>query len=155
MSWGVVASPYTVHVRDEVLWTVRGLDVGMYSTEVAGVVLKNLEAICGVGSVVGSWVENKQSTYVVVRCIRERKWLSDVGGTQGLVGGNPGIMWGSRQPVVVSRAWNRVDVKVELMTAEAAKGVVIRGLVYCGMRRTVYMAVGGRGCLCSQTCSWN
>ena len=86
------------------LQTVRGLDVDMYGTEVAGVVLKNLEAICGVGSVVGSWVENKQSTYVVVRGIRERKWLSDVGGTQGLVGGNPSIMLGSRQTVVVSRA---------------------------------------------------
>ena len=58
--------------------------------------------------------------------------------------GNPGILWGPRQPVVVSRAWNCVDVKVELMTAEAAKGAVIRGLVYCGMRRTVHMAVGGR-----------
>ena len=42
-----------------------------------------------------------------------------------MVGGNPGIMWGPRQPVVVSRVWNRVDVKVELITAEAAKGAVI------------------------------
>ena len=34
---------------------------------------------------------------------------------------------------------------MELMTAEAAKGVVMRGLVYCGTRRTVHMAVGGGG----------
>ena len=47
--------------------------------------------------------------------------------------------------MVVSRAWNRVDVKMELMTAEAAKGAVVRGLVYCGTRRTVHMAVGGGG----------
>ena len=59
--------------------------------------------------------------------------------------GNPGNMWGPRQPVVVSSEWNRVDVKMELMTAEAAKGAVVTGLVYCGSRRTVHMAVGGGG----------
>lgn len=31
------------------------------------------------------------------------------------------------------------------MTAEAAKGVVVRGLMYCGVKRTVQMAVGGAG----------
>ena len=94
---------------------------------------------------VGCWVENKPSAYVVVRGIPEREWLSDVGGTQSLVGGTPGVMWGPRQPVVVSSAWNRVDFKVELMTAEAVKGAVIWGLVYYGMRRTVHMAGGGSG----------
>ena len=121
------------------------MDVDINGMDVAGVVLKNLEAVCGVGSMLGCWVENKQSTNVVVRGILEREWLSDVGRTQGLVGGNSGIMWGPRQPVVVSRAWNRVDVMVELITAEAAKGAVIWGLVYCGMRRTVHMAAGGGG----------
>ena len=83
------------------------------------------------------------STYVVVRGIPEREWLSEKGGVQGLVVGNPGIMWGPRQPVVVSRAWNRMDVKMELMTVEAARGAVVRGLVYYCTRRTVHMAVGG------------
>ena len=31
----------------------------MNGTEFAGIMLKNLEAVCGVGSVVGCWVENK------------------------------------------------------------------------------------------------
>ena len=66
---------------------------------------------------------------VVVRGIPEREWLSEKGGVQGLVDGNPGVMWGPRQPMVIGRAWNRVDVKVEIMTAEAAKGAVVRGLV--------------------------
>ena len=145
LGWGVVASSYTVHGGDEVLWTVRRVDVDMNGTDVAGVVLKNLEAVWGVGSEVGCWVDNTQSTYVVVGGILEREWLSDVGRTQSLVGGNTRIMWGPRQPVVVSRAWKRVDVKVELMTGEAARGAVIRGLVYCGMRQTVHMAVGGGG----------
>ena len=84
----------------------------MNDNEVAGVMLKNLEAVWGVGSVVGCWVENKQSAYVVVHGIHEREWLSEKGGVQGLVDGNPGIMWGPRHPVMVNRAWNHVDVKV-------------------------------------------
>ena len=90
-------------------------------------------------------MENKLSAYVVVRGIPEREWLSEKGGVQGLVDGNSGVMWGPRQPTVIGRAWNRVDVKVEIMTAEAARGAVARGLVYCGMKRTVHMAVGGGG----------
>ena len=46
----------------------------------------------------------------------------------GLGGSNPGVLWRPRQPVVVSKAWNHVDVKVELMMVEAAKGAVIQGL---------------------------
>ena len=34
---------------------------------------------------------------------------------------------------------------MELLTAEAAKGAVVHGLVYGGMKRTVHMVVGGRG----------
>lgn len=60
MGWGVVVTLCTVHGGDEVLWTVRGVDVDMNDNEVAGVMLKNLEAVWGVGSVVGCWVENKQ-----------------------------------------------------------------------------------------------
>ena len=56
--------------------------------------MKNLEAVWGVGSQVGCWVENKMSAYVVVRGIPEREWLSEKGGVQGLVHRNPGIMWG-------------------------------------------------------------
>ena len=145
LGWGLVASPYTVHEGDEVLWTVRAVGEGVNGTEVAGTILKNLEAVWGVGSLVGCWVKNKMSAYVVVRGIPEREWLSEQGGVQSLVEGNPGIMWGPRQPVVVSRAWNRVDVKMELMTAEDAKGAVMRGLMHCGTRQTVHMAVGGGG----------
>ena len=97
------------------------------------------------GSLVGCWVENKMSAYVVVRVNPEREWLSEQGGVQGLVGGNLCIMWGPRQPAMVSRAWNRVDVKMELMTAEAARGAVMRRLVYFGTRRTMHMAVRGGG----------
>ena len=145
LGWGLVASPYTVQGGDEVLWTVRGVELEVNGSDVARTILRNLEAVWGVGSVVGCWVENKLSVYVVVRGIPEREWLSEKGGVQALVDGNPGVMWGPRQPMVIGRAWNRVDVKVEIMTAEAARGAVVRGLVYCGMKRTVHMAVGGGG----------
>ena len=97
------------------------------------------------GSLVGRWVGNKMSAYVVVRGIPEREWLPNKGGVQGLVDGNPRMMWGPRQLTVTNRARNRVDVKVEIMMAEATRGKVIRGLVYCWTRRTVHMAVGGGG----------
>ena len=145
LGWGLVALLYTVHGGDEVLWTVRGVELEVNGSDVARMKLWNLEAVWGVGSVVGCWVENKLSAYVVVRAIPEREWLSEKGGVQGLVDGNSGVMWGPRQLTVIGRAWNRVDVKVEIMTAEAAKGAVVRGLVYCGMKRTVHMAVGGGG----------
>ena len=75
LGWGLIASPYTVHGGDEVLWTVRGVGEGVNGTEVAETVLKNLEAVWGVGSIVGCWVENKMSAYVVVRGIPETEWL--------------------------------------------------------------------------------
>ena len=143
LGWGLVASPYIVHDGDDILWTVCEVNEGVNGSKVAKVVLRNLEAVWEVGSLVGCWVENKLSAYVVLQGIPEREWLSDKGGVQGFVEGNAGTMWGPRQPVVVSKAWNRVDVKVELETAEAAKGAVMQGLAYYRVRRTVKMAVGG------------
>ena len=145
LGWGLVASPHMVHGGDEVLWTLRGVELKVNGSDVARMILRNLEAVWGVGSVVACWVENKLSAYVVVRGILEMEWLSEKGGVQGLVDGNPGVMWGPSQPTVIGRAWNRVDVKVEIMTGEPAKGAMVWGLVYCGMKRTVQMAVGGGG----------
>ena len=108
LGWGLVASPYTVHGGHEVLWTLRGVGEEVNGTEVAGTIMNNLEAVWGVGSLVGCWGENKMSAYVVVRGIPGREWLSGQGGVQGLVEGNLGIMWGPRQPVVVGRGWYRV-----------------------------------------------
>ena len=92
LGWGLVASPFIVHGGDEVLWTVRGVGEEVNDTEVARTVMKNLEAVWGVGSLVGCWVENKMFAYDVVRGIVEREWLSEKGGVQELVAGNPGIM---------------------------------------------------------------
>ena len=145
LGWGLVVSSYTVHGGDEVLWTLHGVELEVNGSDVARMILRNMEAVWGVGSVVGYWVENKLSAYVVVWGIPEREWLSEKGGVQGLADGNPGVIWGPRQPTVIGKAWNRVDMKVEIMTAEAAKGAVVRGHIYWGMKRTVQMGLGGGG----------
>ena len=145
LGWRLVASPYTVYGGDEILWTVRGVELEVDGSKVAQEVLRNLEVVWGVGSAVGCWRESKMSAYVLVQGILERKWLSDKSGVEGFVEGNLRIMWGPRQPVVVSKAWNSVDVKVELMTTDAARSAVVWGLVYHGMRLTVHMAVPGGG----------
>ena len=82
-----------VHGGDEILWTVRGVGQETNGSEVAKVILKNLEAVWGVGSLVGCWVKNKMSAYVVVRGIPEKEWPFNKGGVQGLVDGNLGTMW--------------------------------------------------------------
>ena len=117
LGWGLVASPYTVHGGDQILWTVCGVDEGLNGSEGAKVVFRNLEAVWGVGSLVGCWIKNKLSAYVVERGIPEREWLSVKGGVQGLVEGNTGTMWGPWQPVVVSKACNWVDVVVRRKVA--------------------------------------
>ena len=142
---GLLALPYMVHSGDEVVWIVHGVNKGINGSEVAKTVLKNLEEVWSLGSLVGYWVENKLSAYAVLWGILGREWLSDKGGVQGLIDRNLGIMYGPRQPTVVSQGWNRVDVTVELMTAEAARTAVVQGLVYYGTRRTVHVAACGGG----------
>ena len=43
-----------VHGGDEILWTVPGVGQETNGSEVAKVILKNLEAVWGVGSLVGA-----------------------------------------------------------------------------------------------------
>ena len=126
---GLVASLCMVHGGDEVLWTVRGVELEVNGSGVARMILRNLEAVLGVGVEVGCWVENKLSTYVVVLGIPEREWISEKDVVQGLIDGNSGVMWGPRQLTVIGRAWNRVDVKVEIMTEERRMSPNERGWV--------------------------
>ena len=53
LGWAFVASPCTVHGGDEILWTLRGVGEETNGSEVATVIVKNLEAVWGVGSLVG------------------------------------------------------------------------------------------------------
>ena len=49
------------------------MELEVNGSEVARTLLKNLEAVWGVGSLVGCWVENKLSAYVIIRGIPERE----------------------------------------------------------------------------------
>lgn len=62
-----------VHGGDEILWTVRGVELEVHRSRVAQEVLQNLEAFWGVASAIGCWIENKLSAYVVVQSILERE----------------------------------------------------------------------------------
>ena len=45
LGWGLVASPYTVHGGDKVLWTVRAVEVEVNGSDVARMILMNLEVV--------------------------------------------------------------------------------------------------------------
>ena len=63
LGWGLVASPYMVHGSDEVLWTVHEVEQEVKGSDVVKMILRNLGAVWGIGSVVGCWVENKLSAH--------------------------------------------------------------------------------------------
>ena len=45
LRWGLVASLYTVHGGDKVLWTVRGVELEVNGSDVARMILRNLEVV--------------------------------------------------------------------------------------------------------------
>ena len=71
--WKLVASPYTMHGGDKVLWTVRGVELELNASKITLTIMSYLDAVWGVRCLVGCWVENTMSTYVVVRSIPEGK----------------------------------------------------------------------------------
>ena len=52
LGWGLVASPYTIHGGDEVLWTAGGVELEVNGSDVARMIWRNLEAVWGIGSMV-------------------------------------------------------------------------------------------------------
>ena len=45
----MVVSQYTVHGGDEVFWTVRGVELEVNGSDIARMILRNLEWVWGVG----------------------------------------------------------------------------------------------------------
>ena len=62
---------------------MRGVKLEVNGSDVARMILRNLEEVWEVGSVVGCWVENKLLAYVVVRGIPEWESLLEKGGSRG------------------------------------------------------------------------
>ena len=53
--------------------------------------------------------------------------------------------WGQRRPVVIRRAFSKVDVKAEVAHALSATYLVRQGMMWGGLRLGVGLAVGGGG----------
>ena len=49
LGWGLVVSQYMVHGGDEVFWTVRGVELEVNGSDIARMILRNLEWVWGVG----------------------------------------------------------------------------------------------------------
>ena len=45
LRWGLVVSPYTLHGGDKVLWMVRGVELEVNGSDVARMILRNLEVV--------------------------------------------------------------------------------------------------------------
>ena len=85
------------------------------------------------------------SKYVVVGGIPEENWAAS--GWEGVRKDNPGVEWGHRGPLVVSRVWKKVSVKLGVLNA-AAVGAVVKSGVVVGARKCaaqLAIAAGGRG----------
>ena len=81
-----------------------------------------------VGTVDGCWVEEKKSVNVVVKGIPEGEWVGEGGGIGSLCRKCPDGDWSERNPLVVRRAFSKVDVKVAVAHALSATYLVMGGL---------------------------
>ena len=129
LKWRVSAVPYTVHGGNEVVWTVSGVSSTEEDEKVIGEVRHGADTAWDVGTVDGCWVEEKESVYVVVRRIPEGEWVGEGGGVEGLRRKHPMGDWGQRRPIVVRRAFSKVDVKAEVAHALSATYLVRQGMM--------------------------
>ena len=82
---------------------------------------------------------------MVVRGIPEGEWVGEGGGVDGLRRKYPMGDWGQRRPLVIRRAFSKVDVKAEVAHALSATYLVRGGMMWGGLRLGVGVAVGGGG----------
>ena len=77
--------------------------------------------------------------------VPEENWAAS--GWEGVRRDNPGWTWGHHGPLVVSRVWEKLSVKLEVYDA-AAVGAVVKSGVVVGAKKfgaQLNIAAGGRG----------
>ena len=92
-------------------------------------------------------MEDHLSKYVVVSGIQEENWATSR--LEGVCRYNSDVAWGHWCPLMVSKVWKKLAVKVEVRDAAAEIAVVKSGVVV-GMRRfgaQLAIVTGGRGVL--------
>ena len=144
-AWGVSVKVWGQHESDEILWTVSGVGKEVEDAEVVSLLRVNVAAAVGEAEVVDWWAEDHLSKYVVVGGVPEENWAAS--GWEGIRQDNLDVAWGRRGPLVVSRVWSNLMVKLEVLNAAAVGTVVKSGLVV-GARKfgaQLAFAAGGRG----------
>ena len=72
-------------------------------------------------------MEDHLSRYVLVVGIPEKNWAAS--GWEGVRRDSTGVAWGHRGPLVVSRVWGRLSVKLKVQDAAAVGSVVKSGII--------------------------
>ena len=127
------------------MWTVSGVSNSEEDEKMIGEIRHGADTAWGVGTVDGCWVEEKELVYVVVRGIPEGVWVGEGGGVYGLHRKYPMGDWGQRRPLVIRRAFSKVDVKAEVAHALSATYLVRGSIMRVGLRLGVGLAVSGGG----------
>ena len=146
-SCAVSAVVWTEHGTDEILWRVTGVGKGTLDGAIRTTLVDDVSAVVRGGLLKDSWVEDRQSKYVVVKNILEAEWLKD--GASKQKGGESGRLLGRRPPVVVSRVGKngagRVSLKLEVVLVVVAANLTKEGATFLGVRKEVELAVRGGG----------
>lgn len=82
---------------------------------------------------------------MIVRGVLESEWSSMQGSMDRLRCVCPYSGWGVRRPLVIRRAWSKLDIKVEVSNAQSAEYLVRGGLAWHSRRLGVGLATGGSG----------
>ena len=75
-AWGISANVWGQHASDEILWMVSGVGAGTEDAAVVNRVKVCVEATVSTAEVVGWWVEDYLSKYMVVGGIPEENWAA-------------------------------------------------------------------------------
>ena len=138
-----MAKVWNQHGSDEILWSVTGVSKEAGDAGVVDWLRVNIAAVVGTADVVDWWVEDHLSRYVVVGGIPKGNWA--VSGWEGVRRDNPDVAWGHRGPLVVSRVWGKLSVKLEVRDAAAVSSVVKSGVVVGARKFGAQLAIAARG----------
>ena len=105
----------------------------------------SIVAAVSAAEVVDWWVEDHLLKYVVVVGVPEGNWATS--GWEGVRRDNPSVAWGQQGLLVVSKVWQKLAVRLEVLNVVAVVAVV-KSAVVVGARRfgaQLAIAAGSRG----------
>ena len=121
-AWGLVVKVWYAHKSNKVLWTLSGVWDATGDDEVVADLKAWLDAMVGVGTVSEGWRKSYLSCYMIVKGVAEESWVKL--GCKEVRVGNNNVEWGRRAPLVVSRAYRKLAIKLEMANVEAMETAV-------------------------------